>query len=317
MSHGGGGDSRKVVIAALAGNAAIATAKFVAAWLSGSVTMMAEGVHSLADTANQGLLLVGMKLAAKKDPIRFPMGRAKEIYFWSFIVSLLLFFLGGVFAIFEGVDRLRHGGHESHGVPIASLVVLVVSIAAEGGSFMVAFREFNKSRKGQTFFRALFGGKDPTIPLVLLEDTAAIVGLVVALVAVALSWLTGSSVVDSVGSILIGVLLCSVGVLLAKDTHALLIGEGITEEVRQEIVRVARAIDGVIDVTQVLSLHLGPDNVLVALKVRFPLDMVVADVERITNTLEEKLRAAHPELKRIFVEADSVYDPTKDSEYVG
>ncbi|MFO0673808.1 MAG: cation diffusion facilitator family transporter [Polyangiaceae bacterium] len=316
MSHGGGGDPRKVVIAALAGNAAIATAKFVAAWLSGSVTMLAEGVHSLADTANQGLLLVGMRLAAKKDPIRFPMGRAKEIYFWAFIVSLLLFFLGGVFAISEGVEKLRHPSHESHGVPIAPLVVLVVSIAAEGGSFMVAFKEFNKSRKGQTFFRALFGGKDPTIPLVLLEDTGAIVGLVVALVAVALSWLTGSSAVDSIGSIIIGVLLCAIGVLLAKDTHALLLGEGITEEVRQEIIRVGRAIDGVLDVTQVLSLHLGPDNVLVALKVRFPQDMIVADVERITNTLEEKLRAAHPELKRIFVEADSVYDPTKDTEYL-
>lgn len=317
MSHGGGGDPRKVVIAALIGNAVIALAKFVAAWLSGSITMLAEGVHSLADTANQALLFLGMVLSAKKDPHRFPLGRTKEIYFWAFIVSLLLFFLGGVFAIYEGVDKLRSAQHGEHGSPIAPLVVLVVSIAAEAGSFSVAFKEFNKGRKGKPFFSALFAGKDPTIPLVLLEDTGAMLGLGVALVAVGLSWITGSAAIDAIGSIVIGALLCTIGILLAKDTHALLIGEGISQELRDEVVAIAKGVEGIEDVGQVLSLHLGPDNVLVALKIRFSAHLLVGEVERITNGLEEKLRAAHPELKRIFVEPDSQYDPTKDPEYAG
>jgi cation diffusion facilitator family transporter len=310
----GGADPRKVVIAALAANAGIALAKFIAAFLSGSITMMAEGVHSLADTANQGLLLVGMVRSARKDPLHFPMGKSREIYFWAFIVSLLLFFLGGVFAIAEGVGKLRSGNHE-HGSLIAPMVVLGVSVLAEGGSFVVAFRQFDKSRQGKPFFKALFGGKDPTIPLVLLEDTGAMLGLVIALVAIVLAWVTGSSAIDAVGSIVIGALLCGIGILLAKDTHGLLIGEGIGDDLREEIIAIARGVDGVDDVTQVLSLYLGPDNVLLALKVRFPQTLVIADVERITDRLEERLQAAHPELKRIFVEADSHYDPTKDPEY--
>jgi len=289
MAHGGA-DTKKVVVAALTGNLVIAIAKFGAAYLSGSITMLAEGVHSFADTANQGLLLVGMAL------------------------SLLLFFLGGVFAIVEGLEKLKAGPVE-HGSPIAPIIVLVVSIFAEGGSFFVAFREFNKSRKGAPVAKAIFGGKDPTIPLVLLEDTGAMLGLAVALVAVILSWVTKSSAIDAIGSIVIGVLLCGIGLLLAKDTHSLLIGEGISDERRVEVVEIAQKIDGIEDVSQVLSLHLGPSDVLLALKVRFIPTLSLLEVERLTNTLEEHLREAHPELKRIFVEPDSGYDPTKDSEY--
>ena len=313
MSHGGG-NPRKVVMAALAGNLFITIAKFVAAYLSGSITMIAEGVHSLADTANQGLLLVGMVLSARKDPLRFPLGKSREIYFWAFIVSLLLFFLGGVFAIVEGVSKLR-GGHHDHGSLIAPVIVLGVSALAEGASFFVAFKEFQKTRAGKPFFQALFGGKDPTIPLVLLEDTGAMLGLLIALIAVVLSWVTGSSAIDAIGSIVIGALLCSIGILLAKDTHGLLIGEGVSEEVRRQVIALAKSVDGVEDVTQVLSLYLGPDNVLIALKVRFPGTLVVSELEKVTQALEKKLRAAHPELKRIFVEADSSYDPERDDDY--
>lgn len=319
MSHGGS-DPRKVVIAALTGNGVIALAKFAAAYFSGSVTMVAEGVHSLADTANQGLLLVGMVLALKKDPLRFPLGRSKELYFWAFIVSLLLFFLGGVFAISEGIAKLReahgHGeGNAAAGSMLWPVIVLAVSIIAEGGSFLVAFREFDKSRNGKPFFAALFGGKDPTIPLVLLEDTGAMIGLVVALLAIGVSWLTKSPAVDALGSIVIGLLLCSIGVLLAKDTHSLLIGEGISPELRADIVAMGVGVDGIEAVSQVLSLYLGPNNVLLALKVRFTAGMMLSDIERTTQEFERRLRDKHPELTRIFVEADSTYDPSKDSEY--
>src|SRR5688572_10226012 len=144
MAHGKG-DARKVVLAALFGNLGISIAKFVAAWLSGSVTMLAEGVHSVADTCNQGLLLIGMNLALRRDADRYPLGRAKESYFWAFIVSLFLFFLGGVYAIYEGVHKLIEGGSET-GSPLVPVIVLVISIGLESGSFYVAFREFNRTR---------------------------------------------------------------------------------------------------------------------------------------------------------------------------
>src|SRR4051812_4833167 len=202
MSSHSKSNGRKVVLAALAGNLGIAVAKFVAAWLSGSTAILAEGVHSLADTGNQGLLLVGMSLAAKAMPSRYPLGREKESYFWAFIVALLLFFMGGVFAVYEGVHKL-FAEPEVGGSPLIPLGVLAVSLLMEGGSFFVASREFNKTRAGLGFFQALFRGKDPTIPVVLLEDTAAVFGLCIAFVSIGVSALTHSTLPDAIGSILI------------------------------------------------------------------------------------------------------------------
>ncbi len=313
MGGHAGADAKKVVRAAMLANGGIAIAKFVAAYLSGSTTMLAEGVHSVADTANQGLLLVGIVLSARRADERFPMGRASESYFWSFIVALLLFFLGGVFAMYEGIHKLQAGGEEAHhGVPWAPMAVLVVSIALEGGSFLVAWREFQKSRGTQSYREALFGGKDPVIPVVLLEDTGAIVGLVVALAAIVIGWLTGSSVADGVGSIVIGALLCIIGILLAKDTRSLLIGEGVSRAVKLETIAIAESTPGVDRVQQFLSLHLGPDTVLLALKVKFAEGQTLAQVERVTDALEANIREKHPMMKRIFVEADSDYDASKD-----
>lgn len=312
MGGHAGADPKKVVKAAMYANGGIAIAKFIAAYLSGSTTMLAEGVHSVADTANQGLLLVGILLSSRKADERFPMGRASESYFWSFIVALLLFFLGGVFAIYEGVHKLQHVGEEAHGIPWAPMAVLVVSIGLEGGSFLVAWREFQKSRGKQSYREALFGGKDPVIPVVLLEDTGAIVGLVVALVAVVVGWLTGSGVADGVGSIVIGALLCIIGVVLAKDTRSLLIGEGVSRAVKLDTIAIVEATPGVARVRQLLSLHLGPDTVLLALKVQFADGLTMAQVEKVTDALEANIREKHPSMKRIFVEADSDYDPSKD-----
>jgi cation diffusion facilitator family transporter len=293
----GKGDPRKVVLAALLGNAGIAVAKFVAAWLSGSITMLAEGVHSVADTANQALLLVGMGLSKKLDPERYPLGRAKERYFWAFIVSLMLFFLGGVYAIYEGVHKLL-AGSSGHGSPIAAVVVLVVSLAMEAGSFFVAARE------------------DPTIPVVLLEDTGAVLGLTVAIVAVVSAWLTGSQAADAIGSIVIGALLCVIGITLARDTRSLLIGESATPEVRRRVLELACTTPGVEDVTQLLTMHLGPDTVILALKVRFSSGIPVEQVESITDAIEERIRSELPQMTRIFIEADSDYDAKLDPQSV-
>jgi cation diffusion facilitator family transporter len=311
MSSHTSGDPRKVVIAALSSNALIALAKFFAAAFSGSAAMLAEATHSLADTANQALLLVGMKLSARTNPERYPLGRASERYFWAFVVSLLLFLVGGLFAIYEGIHKLVTPA-EKPGSLVLSVVVLVISLGLEGTSFWVASREFARGRGNRPLRAALFDGRDPTIPLVLLEDTGAVIGLGIALVAIVVSWLTGSSMPDAIGSLVIGILLCTVGLSLAFETHGLLIGEGVTRDVRDRTLAIIRATPGVESVTQFLSMHLGPDTVLLALKIRFRRGTVVEEIERTTNLIEERVRAEMPAMKKIFVEADGAYDGQLD-----
>jgi cation diffusion facilitator family transporter len=309
-------NARRVVLAAMLGNLAIALAKLVAAAISGSVSLLAEAGHSLVDTANQALLMVGMVLARRTDPRRYPLGRAKERYFWAFVVALLLFFLGGVFAIYEGVHKLGAGA-EPPGSPLLPLAVIALSFGFEGTSFFVAWREFSKQRGPRSLDEAIFQGKDPTIPVVLLEDSAAMLGLLIALVAVVVSALTGSSTPDAVGSIVIGVLLCLVGIALARDTRSLLIGEGVTPQVARRTLELVLATEGVEAVTQMLTYHLGPDTVLLALKIRFAPGTPVEEVERITDRLEARVRAELPMMKRIFVEADGDYDAMRDPEGAG
>lgn len=307
----GKGNPRRVVIAALLGNFGIAAAKFVAALLSGSATMLAEGVHSLADTCNQGLLLLGLTLSERSDPERYPLGRSGESYFWAFIVSLMLFFGGGVFAVYEGVHKLSEP-HHAPSSPILGLVVLVVSLALEASSFFVAIREFNKTRGQRKLSQALFNVKDPTIPVVLLEDTGAVLGLFMALLALAISWVTQSALADAIGSIFIGLLLCTIGILLAKDTRSLLLGESATPEMRARVLELARGTEGIEDVRQLLTMHLGPESIILALKVRFRAGMTVEEAERVTDVLEERVRAELPQMTSIFVEPDSDYDARLD-----
>jgi cation diffusion facilitator family transporter len=301
------------VIAALVANGGIAIAKFIAAAISGSVTMLAEAVHSVADTTNQALLLLGMGLSKKQPNSLYPLGREKETYFWAFIVALMLFFLGGVYAIYEGLHTL-YGPEKEPGSPLVPLLVLVFSIVIEVGSFIVAIREFNKSRGDRSVAQALFSGKDPTIPLVLLEDAGAVLGLVIALLTVLVSWLTGSNLADGIGSIVIGLLLCFIGVALAHDTRSLLIGEGATPEMKRRAIYTAETVDGVEAVTQLLTLHLGPENVLAAFKVRFRPNMTLAEVEATTDKLEAAVRGDLPAMKRVFVEPDSDYIDAKPHE---
>jgi cation diffusion facilitator family transporter len=302
MSHG----NQKVVLAAMSGNAVITLCKFIAALLSGSAAMLAEAVHSLADTANQALLLLGSHLGKKSDPVRYPLGRASEIYFWAFVVAMMLFLLGGVFAIYEGVHKLFSPPHET-GSPVLPLIVLGVSVACEAASFVVAFREFRKQKGQRSVGAALFAGKDPTVPIVLLEDSGALIGLALATVSVLATWLSGSHLPDAIGSIAIGLLLCTIGVLLARDTKSLLIGEAATLEDRREAMAAIEGTPGVEAVTQMLTYHLGPETVLLALKIRFKASLSVADLEKVIDDLEARVRARVPVMKRIFVEPDGDY----------
>lgn len=298
-------DTRKVVVAALAGNVAIAGCKFAAAYASRSTSTLAEAVHSLADTGNQALLLVGMSLAARPADERFPFGRASERYFWPFVVALVLFSIGGAFAVFEGIHKLI----ESPGVSSRNLVwsygVLGVSLLIESMSFRVAWGEFQKAARGRPVKEAILGTRDPTIPLVLAEDLTAIVGLALALAAVALSHLTGRAFYDSIGSILIGVLLAAVALTIARITHGLLIGESASPEDQARALVLAESVPGVKAVTQLLTMHLGPDVIILAIKVAFRDGLDAAAIEEATNEIEAKVRAALPAMRKIFVEVDS------------
>jgi cation diffusion facilitator family transporter len=300
-------NSRKVVLAALAGNVAIAACKFAAAVLSHSTATLAEAVHSLADTGNQALLLVGMYLASRPASERFPFGRASERYFWPFVVAVMLLSVGGAFAVFDGVDHLVHPRDHDHAFGW-SYAVLGVSLAMEAMSFRVAIEEFRKLAAGQPLRRALLEARDPTIPLVLAEDATAMAGLVVALLAVGMNSLTGKDYWDPIGSVVIGALLCAVALLLAWVTHGLLIGESATPENQKHALRLTAAVEGVDRVTQLLTLHLGPDVVLLAMKIAFAPTLSVAEVERVTNRIEAAIRAEMPQMRKIFIEADSQGD---------
>ncbi|MBP9111280.1 MAG: cation diffusion facilitator family transporter [Polyangiaceae bacterium] len=318
MSASGGGDSRKVIIAALAGNLAIAACKFVAAFLSGSASTLAEAVHSLADSGNQGLLLLGLRLSQKDNRDKFAFGRSAEKYFWPFVVSLILFSVGGAFAIWEGVSHLLHPNHDpprvfnvaGHAISsnVLNYVVLGTSFAFESLSFRVAWGEFKAMSKGRSVFEVFREARDPTIPLVLAEDATALVGLGIALLAVVLSSVTGRPYFDALGSMIIGILLCVVAMLLARSTHALLIGKAATVADQAEVLALTDQIEEIEKVTQLLTMHLGPDFVILALKVAYRPTISLAEIEEATDRLEDILRKELPQMKKIFIEPDSKGD---------
>lgn len=312
-----GGDSNKVVIAALAGNVLIAASKFFAAFMTGSAATLAEAVHSASDCANQVLLLVGMRLAQRKATEKHPFGRSIEQYFWPFMVSMLLFTVGGAFAFYEGIHKLLHlttaaSAAFGHGSDLWSYGVLGTSFVMEAFSFRVAWGEFKKYKGKKSTIRAMIDARDPTIPIVLLEDAAALVGLLIALVGVGLSGLTGWRGYDGIASLFIGVLLCVVAFFLARETHSLIVGESATLEDRQRIHEIALGVPGVLAVTQLLSMHRGPADVLLALKIAFDPKFTLAEVESTVDALESAIRKELPQMVQIFTEPDSHYDGAVD-----
>ncbi len=300
-------DSKKVVVAALLGNLAIAICKFGAAFLSGSSATLAEAVHSVADTGNQGLLLIGMRLALRPADERFPFGRSGEKYFWPFVVALMLFSVGGAFAVYDGIRHILHP-ESDHGSRFWSYGVLGISLGFEALSFRVAYREFKVLAKGRPWFVALREARDPTIPLVLAEDTAALAGLAIAFFAVLAADLTGIAALDPLGSILIGLLLAGVATGLARITHSLLIGASADPEEEGQALAITERSRGVEKVTQLLTFHVGPDVVILSMKVAFAPEMKTAEIEEATNEIERDVRAAIPTMRKIFVEVDSQGD---------
>ncbi|WP_455219370.1 cation diffusion facilitator family transporter, partial [Kaarinaea lacus] len=254
------GSSRKVIFAALAGNTLIAITKFVAAGISGSSAMLSEGIHSLVDTGNQGLLLYGLHRAKRPADSAFPFGYGKEIYFWSFVVAILIFALGAGISMYEGIHRLMEP--KILGDPTINYIVLGLAMLFEGVAWYLAFKEFSRVKGPIGYIEAVQKGKDPTLFVVLFEDSAAMLGLLVALIGVALGDITGNPMYDAMASITIGLLLGATAIWLAYETKGLLIGESANKRVVKSIRELVNKSNYVEHVNEILTMHMGPEYIL-------------------------------------------------------
>ncbi|MGW4329837.1 cation diffusion facilitator family transporter [Nocardia sp. NPDC004573] len=299
MSAGGG---KKAIIAALTANAGIAVAKFVGAAITGSGSMLAEAVHSVADTGNQGLLLLGQQRAAKEADELHPFGYARNRYFYSFIVALVLFTLGSGYAIYEGIHKIQHP--EELTSPIVAVVILLIAIALETFSFTTAVRESAPLKGGASWWRFIRNSRSPELPVVLLEDTGALIGLVLAFAGVGLTMLTHDPIWDGIGTLAIGGLLGVIAIVLIVEMQSLLIGEGATPEenrqIRANLVDETR-IDRVIHLK---TQYLGPEELLVAAKVGVVPGLDVAAIADAIDDAESRVRAAVPAARVIYLEPD-------------
>jgi cation diffusion facilitator family transporter len=303
--------SRKVIYAALAGNTLIAITKFIAAGITGSSAMISEGIHSLVDTGNQVLLLYGMKRAKKPADERFPFGHGKEIYFWSFVVAILIFALGAGISIYEGVIHIVHPNPVSD--TFINYIVLGLAILFEGAAWLFAFKEFTAVKGKWGYIEAVQRGKDPTMFVVLFEDSAAMLGLAVALVGILLADLTGILYFDGIASILIGFILGGTAVWLAYETKGLLIGEAANLPVRQGIREIVQKADYVGHVNEVLTMHMGPDYILVNISVDFIDDAVSDDIENAVAKMDKEIKQQFPNVKRVFIEAEKRSNRSKSA----
>lgn len=299
-----GEESPRAIMAALGANIGIAILKFLAFLLTRSSSMLAESIHSVADSGNQVLLLVGRHRSQRAPDVLHPFGYGRDRYIYSFIVAIVLFSLGGLFALYEGYHKIHdpHGIHSWQWVPIA---VLLGGLALEGLSFRTAVHEARKTKRPDTsWWQFIRRARSPELPVVLLEDSAALIGLLFALVGVGLTILTGNGVFDGIGSIAIGLLLCAVATILATETKSLLVGESAVPSTVVGIERALTATDGVDRVIHLKTLHLGPDELLVAAKIAMPPRTPLAEVAGTIDRAEQAVRAAVPAAGVIYLEPD-------------
>ncbi len=296
--------SKKVIFAALAGNTLIAVTKFVAASITGSSAMLSEAIHSLVDTGNQGLLLYGMNRAQKPADENFPFGHGKEIYFWSFVVAILIFALGGGISVYEGIHHLLHPQPATN--PLINYLVLSLAIIFEGVAWLFALREFRRTKGKNGYIEAINQTKDPSVLVVLFEDSAAMLGLLVALIGIGLTQLTGNVYFDGGASILIGFILIGTAIWLARETKGLLIGESAEPQIVQGIREIVQENAIIESVNEILTMHMGPDFILVTLSADF-VDNASADaVEEQIAELDLQVKIRFPRVKRVFIEAEKM-----------
>jgi cation diffusion facilitator family transporter len=288
----------RVLLVALAANVGIAIAKFIAAAVTGSSAMLTEGVHSLVDSANQLLLMYGQRQAAKPADAIHPGGYGRELYFWSFVVALLVFALGAGVSVYEGILHIIEP--EPAVSPLVGYIVLAIAFALEGGSTFTAFREFDAKRRGRSWLQALTSTKDAAIVIVLLENGAAMAGILVAGIGLFISQMTGDPRFDGIASILIGFLLGLVAIFLAREAKGLLIGEAADPELIAGV-RVAVTREGIMGVGEIMTLHNAPDQVVVAVNVDFDNRLSASDVERIVADIEHDLQRLFSSIHRVYV----------------
>ena len=295
--------SNKVVVAALIGNGLIAITKFAASAMTGSSAMLSEAIHSLVDTANQGLLLYGLKKSRKPADERHPFGYGRELYFWAFIVAILIFGAGGGFSIYEGFNKLLH----PHAItnPLINYIVLGLAIVFEGVAWTIAFKEFWRSKGKLSWFRAVQESKDPTIFTVLFEDSAAMLGLIIAAIGIWLSSSMGIVYADAVASICIGFILVITASFLAYEGKSLLIGEGALPEQVALIRSLIQDNETILGINELLTLHAGPEDILLTVSVDFKDGLDSGEVERSISRMEKRIKSEIPRIKKIFIEAQS------------
>ena len=307
--------SKKVIYAALAGNFLIAITKTAASFITGSSAMLSEAVHSFVDTGNQGLLLYGIKRSNRPADEKHPFGYGMELYFWTFVVAIIIFGLGAGVSIFEGLKKV----HNPEVITDASVNYIVLSFALifEAIAWYIAFKEFRLMQyKNSTikrgFFQTVRESKDPTVFTVLFEDSAAMLGLIVAFTGIWLAEYLKMPILDGVASIIIGIILAVTAALLAYESKGLLLGEGAANEVVSEIREIVDQETGVIAINEVLTMHMGPEDILVNLSIDFGEKLSSLEVEATISRLESTIKGNHPHIQRIFIEAQSIADHHRD-----
>ncbi|MBC1241307.1 cation diffusion facilitator family transporter [Nostoc sp. 2RC] len=304
--------SKKTIFAAMGANLAIAITKFIAAAITGSSAMISEGIHSVVDTGDQLLLLLGIHMSQKPADDRHPFGYGQELYFWTLIVAILIFAIGGGMSIYEGITHLINPSPLEN--PKWNYIVLVMAILFEGFSWTIALKEFLPTKGEQNFWQAIKNSKDPTVFTVLFEDSAAIAGLLVAFLGILLGHLLNNVYFDGIASIIIGIILAVVAVLLARESKGLLVGESADPQTIANIRSLCKTQSGVKEVIRLLTMQLAPQEVLLNLEIQFTKNLTGEEIASTVENLEAKIRHKHPEIKLIFIEAKSLAATRKSVE---
>jgi cation diffusion facilitator family transporter len=297
-------ESRLAIVASVGANVAIAISKFVAATLTGSSAMLAEAVHSSVNSMDGTLLYLGHRRARRPPDDAHPLGHGKELYFWSLIVAVLFFGLGGGVSIYEGIQHVA--SRRPIESPLASYIVLAISFAFDSSSFVIAARQFNRARRGRPLLRALRDTKDPTLPTLVMEDAADLTGICLAFLGVLLSSRFGLRWADGAASIAIGLVMAALAVFLMIESHGLLIGESAPQELRAVVRRLAAHADRVVAVDRPVTLQLGVDSVLVGIDVAFEPEATARDIARAVEKLEEGIKRERPDVSFVYIEARSL-----------
>ena len=303
-------ESRIAVVAAIVGNVAIAAVKFVAAALTGSSAMLSEAIHSVVDTGNGSLLLLGIRKSARPADKSHPFGYGKELYFWTLVVAISVFGIGGGMSILEGIIHLRHPAQLQN--PLINYIVLGVSALFELGSWSVAMKQFGRVKGRRGMIRAIREGKDPSLFTVIFEDTAALLGLFIAFVGVFLGHEFGNRYADGAASVAIGCMLAGVALWLATESKGLLVGESAHPEMVESILALVEEDEAVRHAGKARTMHLGPHEVLLNLEVEFAEGLPAEDIHTSIHRMERRIRGRHPDVKRIYIEVEAVARPPRE-----